>query len=150
MTSFMNGPLCLVLFRQETNLTVLGHVQRGGAPSAFDRVLGCRMGTEAVLALMEARPDTEPVVVSLLDNKAVRVPLMKCVRTTQEVAKALENHDWDLAVQLRGKSFKVQAYSIIFTCETQVQWGSEIQTCLIFSWSIFVQFLNDLDFKCFN
>ena len=73
------------------------------------------MGTEAVLALMEARPDSEPVVVSLQDNSAVRVPLMKCVRMTQEVAQALENHDWDLAVQLRGKSFMVPAYSIFFS-----------------------------------
>ena len=28
--------------KQDTRITVLGHVQRGGAPSAFDRVLGCR------------------------------------------------------------------------------------------------------------
>ena len=88
-------------------MTILGHVQRGGAPSAFDRILGCRMGTEAVLALMEAKPETEPVVVSLVGNKAVRVPLMKCVIKTQEVATALKNHNWDLAVQLRGNGFKV-------------------------------------------
>ena len=41
--------------QQDTRITVLGHVQRGGAPSAFDRVLGCRMGAEAVLALMDAK-----------------------------------------------------------------------------------------------
>ncbi|KAL3237257.1 hypothetical protein MRX96_048228 [Rhipicephalus microplus] len=42
--------------KQDTRITVLGHVQRGGSPSAFDRVLGCRMGAEAVLALFgEAR-----------------------------------------------------------------------------------------------
>lgn len=28
--------------QQDTRVTVLGHVQRGGAPSAFDRILGCR------------------------------------------------------------------------------------------------------------
>lgn len=39
--------------QQDTRVTVLGHVQRGGSPSAFDRVLGCRMGAEAVLALFE-------------------------------------------------------------------------------------------------
>lgn len=43
---------------QDTRVTVLGHVQRGGAPSAFDRVLGSRMGAEAVMALMEATPDS--------------------------------------------------------------------------------------------
>ena len=66
--------------KQDTRVTVLGHVQvcplslsfdsllhpyiqRGGAPSAFDRILGCRMGAEAVLALMDATPDTPSCVV---------------------------------------------------------------------------------------
>ena len=88
-------------------MTVLGHVQRGGAPSAFDRVLGCRMGTEAVLALMDANPETEPVVVSLDGNSAVRVPLMECVHKTKDVTKAMTDKNWELAVNLRGHSFKV-------------------------------------------
>ena len=50
---------------KDTRITVLGHVQRGGAPSAFDRILGCRMGSEAVMALMDATPDSDPIVVSL-------------------------------------------------------------------------------------
>jgi 6-phosphofructokinase 1 len=41
-------------------------MQRGGSPSAFDRILGCRMGAEAVLALMDATPESEAVVVSLV------------------------------------------------------------------------------------
>ena len=63
---------------QDTRVTVLGHVQRGGAPSAFDRILGCRMGAEAVLALMEATPETNACVVSLDGNVAVKVDLMDC------------------------------------------------------------------------
>merc|ERR1719499_1032377 len=65
---------------QDTRVTVLGHVQRGGAPTAFDRILGCRMGAEAVLALMDATPDSDPIVVSLKGNSAVRVDLMECVK----------------------------------------------------------------------
>uniref|UniRef100_A0A182P3I4 ATP-dependent 6-phosphofructokinase n=1 Tax=Anopheles epiroticus TaxID=199890 RepID=A0A182P3I4_9DIPT len=91
--------------QQDTRITVLGHVQRGGNPSAFDRVLGCRMGAEAVLALMEADEKTEPCVVSLDGNQAVRVPLMECVERTKAVAKAMEDKNWELAVQLRGRSF---------------------------------------------
>jgi hypothetical protein len=45
------------------------------------------MGAEAVLALMDATPDTEACVVSLDGNAAVRVPLMACVEKTQAVAK---------------------------------------------------------------
>lgn len=91
--------------KQDTRITVLGHVQRGGSPSAFDRVLGCRMGAEAVMALMEATPGTEPCVMSLDGNQAVRLPLMECVEKTKAVAKAMADKQWDLAVQLRGRSF---------------------------------------------
>merc|ERR1719495_1025002 len=91
---------------QDTRVTVLGHVQRGGAPTAFDRILACRMGAEAVLALMDATPATPAVVVSLDGNTAVRVPLMDCVEKTQAVTKAMNGKNWELAVQLRGKSFQ--------------------------------------------
>ncbi|XP_033331505.2 ATP-dependent 6-phosphofructokinase isoform X1 [Megalopta genalis] len=91
--------------QQDTRITVLGHVQRGGNPSAFDRVLGCRMGAEAVMALMEATPETEACVVTLDGNQAVRLPLMECVRRTKAVAQAMADKNWDLAVQLRGKGF---------------------------------------------
>ena len=46
-----------------------------------------RMGAEAVLALMDATPETEACVVSLDGNAAVRVPLMACVEKTQAVTK---------------------------------------------------------------
>ncbi|XP_033193154.2 ATP-dependent 6-phosphofructokinase isoform X2 [Bombus vancouverensis nearcticus] len=91
--------------QQDTRITVLGHVQRGGNPSAFDRVLGCRMGAEAVMALMEATPDTEACVVTLDGNQAVRLPLMECVRRTKAVAQAMADKNWELAVKLRGKGF---------------------------------------------
>ena len=64
------------------------------------------MGAEAVLALMDATPDTEACVVSIDGNTAVRVPLMACVEKTQAVTKAMEAKDWELAVRLRGKSFQ--------------------------------------------
>lgn len=73
----------------DTRVTVLGHVQRGGSPSAFDRLLGCRMGAEAVLALMEMTPESEPCVVSIDGNQMVRVPLMQCVERTQAVCSFL-------------------------------------------------------------
>uniref|UniRef100_A0A671R403 ATP-dependent 6-phosphofructokinase, platelet type-like n=1 Tax=Sinocyclocheilus anshuiensis TaxID=1608454 RepID=A0A671R403_9TELE len=67
----------------DTRVTILGHVQRGGTPSAFDRILASRMGVEAVLALLEASPGTPACVVSLCGNQAVRLPLMECVQMLQ-------------------------------------------------------------------
>uniref|UniRef100_A0A674B6D6 ATP-dependent 6-phosphofructokinase n=1 Tax=Salmo trutta TaxID=8032 RepID=A0A674B6D6_SALTR len=64
----------------DTRVTILGHVQRGGTPSAFDRILASRMGVEAVLALLEASASTPACVVSLCGNQAVRLPLMECVQ----------------------------------------------------------------------
>nr|CAG4644822.1 EOG090X06XN [Leptodora kindtii] len=100
---------------QDTRITVLGHVQRGGSPSAFDRLLGCRMGAEAVLAVLEATPETEACVVSLDGNQAVRLPLVACVQKTKAVAKAMEDKEWELAVQLRGRSFQrnVETYKML-------------------------------------
>lgn len=45
------------------------------------------MGAEAVLALMEATETTEPCVVSLDGNQAIRLPLMDCVQRTKAVAE---------------------------------------------------------------
>uniref|UniRef100_A0A5K3EQT8 6-phosphofructokinase n=1 Tax=Mesocestoides corti TaxID=53468 RepID=A0A5K3EQT8_MESCO len=91
----------------DTRITVLGHVQRGGRPSAFDRVLGIRMGAEAVLALMDADkdPDMPACVITLVGNQTVRLPLMHCVEKTRSVAAAIANQDFEQAVYLRGRSF---------------------------------------------
>ncbi|XP_025786006.1 ATP-dependent 6-phosphofructokinase, muscle type isoform X6 [Puma concolor] len=89
----------------DTRVTVLGHVQRGGTPSAFDRILGSRMGVEAVMALLEGTPDTPACVVSLSGNQAVRLPLMECVQMTKDVTKAMNDRKFDEAMKLRGRSF---------------------------------------------
>ncbi|BFZ21148.1 hypothetical protein BsWGS_24186 [Bradybaena similaris] len=90
----------------DTRVTVLGHVQRGGSPSAFDRILGSRMGAEAILALMDATPETPACVISIEGNSTVRVPLMECVERTKEVQIAMDKRNFDEAVRLRGKSFQ--------------------------------------------
>ncbi|XP_030623089.1 ATP-dependent 6-phosphofructokinase, platelet type isoform X2 [Chanos chanos] len=90
----------------DTRVTILGHVQRGGTPSAFDRILASRMGVEAVLALLETTANTPACVVSLCGNQAVRLPLMECVQMTQEVQKAMDEKKFEDAVRLRGRSFE--------------------------------------------
>uniref|UniRef100_A0A8C2UTL2 ATP-dependent 6-phosphofructokinase n=2 Tax=Chinchilla lanigera TaxID=34839 RepID=A0A8C2UTL2_CHILA len=90
----------------DTRVTILGHVQRGGTPSAFDRILASRMGVEAVIALLEATPEIPACVVSLNGNHAVRLPLMECVQMTQDVQKAMDEGRFKDAVKLRGRSFE--------------------------------------------
>jgi len=99
---------------EEVRTTVLGHVQRGGTPSAFDRNLGTLMGAAAVQTIIEATPDTEPQLIGLRGNRIVREPLMKCVEESQAVAKAIEAQDYERAMELRGSSFK-EAFSTLRT-----------------------------------
>jgi 6-phosphofructokinase 1 len=91
---------------EEVRTTVLGHVQRGGAPSAFDRNLGTMMGYEAVATVLNARPEDEPQMIAIRGNRITTAPLMKCVEQTRAVAQAIDEHDYERAMDLRGDSFK--------------------------------------------
>ncbi|XP_016116873.1 ATP-dependent 6-phosphofructokinase, liver type-like, partial [Sinocyclocheilus grahami] len=64
------------------------------------------MGVEAVVALLEATPETSACVISLSGNQAMRLPLMECVNMTKEVQKAMNEKRFEEAIQLRGKSFE--------------------------------------------
>uniref|UniRef100_A0A671Q9K8 6-phosphofructokinase n=1 Tax=Sinocyclocheilus anshuiensis TaxID=1608454 RepID=A0A671Q9K8_9TELE len=93
----------------DTRVTVLGHVQRGGTPSAFDRVLSSKMGVEAVVALLEAGPDTPACVIGLSGNQAVRLPLIEAVEMTKEVQRAMNEKRFEEAIQLRDKPAEVKS-----------------------------------------
>ncbi|MGR6088282.1 MAG: 6-phosphofructokinase [Arcticibacter sp.] len=60
----------------DTKVTVLGHIQRGGAPSAFDRILGTRLGVAAVEGLMSGKSD---VMAGLINNQVIYTPYTTCV-----------------------------------------------------------------------
>jgi len=91
---------------EEVRVTVLGHVQRGGAPSAFDRNLGTLLGHAAVEWLLTSSPESEPQLIGLRGNRISHTPLMECVEKTHAVAKAIEERDYETALELRGSSFK--------------------------------------------
>jgi len=66
----------------ETRVTVLGHIQRGGTPTAFDRVLGTRYGVKAVELVVEGKFGQ---MASLQGDKIVSVSLEKAVGTLKTV-----------------------------------------------------------------
>ena len=92
--------------KEEVRVTILGHVQRGGRPSAFDRTLSTLMGYEAVNAILEAKPEEEPTVIGIHNNRMTRLPLMESIRKTQAVAEAINAGDYERAMSLRSSSFK--------------------------------------------
>jgi len=62
--------------QEEVRVTVLGHVQRGGAPTAYDRLLGTRFGGAAVEALSAGQ---KGVLVGLNQNRVTTTPLAEVV-----------------------------------------------------------------------
>ncbi len=91
---------------EEVRVTVLGHVQRGGVPSAFDRNLGTLLGNAAVEDVFSATPETEPQLIGMHGNRITESPLMDCVEQTKAVAKEIANKNYVKAMELRGSSFK--------------------------------------------
>jgi 6-phosphofructokinase 1 len=90
---------------EEVRTTVLGHVQRGGRPSAYDRNLATLLGYEAVIAVLDAKPQDEAIVVGTKANRIIRLPLMESVQRTRQVAEAIRAQDYERAMSLRSSSF---------------------------------------------
>jgi len=74
----------------DSRVTILGHVQRGGRPTAFDRVLASQLGAAAVQALLEGDSDK---MVGRVNNEIVRTPLPE----TWERKKGFDRLLYDLA-----------------------------------------------------
>jgi 6-phosphofructokinase 1 len=91
---------------EDTRVTVLGHVQRGGSPSAFDRYMSTIVGYAAVNELLDAPPDTEPQLIGLRNNRIRHTPLMASVEQTHAVNRCITERDFAKAVELRGGSFR--------------------------------------------
>jgi len=99
---------------EEVRVTALGHVQRGGKPSAYDRNLATQLGYEAVITILNAKTSDEPVLVGVRKNRIVHYPLMECVEKTRAVAEAIAAKDYEKAMELRSVSFK-EAFSTLKT-----------------------------------
>ena len=99
----------------EVRVTVLGHVQRGGPPSAFDRNLGTLLGHAAVDALCDTEDPIEaPIIVGMRGNRIVRLPLDDCLAQNHAITAAIEAKDYKLAMNLRGGGFRA-AHTVLRT-----------------------------------
>ncbi|QIW94917.1 hypothetical protein AMS68_000435 [Peltaster fructicola] len=89
----------------DTRVTTLGHVQRGGPPCAYDRMLSTLQGVEAVKAVLDATPETPSPVICIVENKIVRKDLMEAIRLTKAVAENIERKDFEAAMAGRDAEF---------------------------------------------
>ncbi|MBP6407814.1 MAG: 6-phosphofructokinase [Fusobacteriaceae bacterium] len=79
--------------KSEMRVTVLGHIQRGGTPSALDRIIATKMGAYAVDLLLEG---TSGVMVGIESNKLVTYPISHA----WEAKKVINEKDYELALIL--------------------------------------------------
>ena len=70
----------------DVRVSILGHLQRGGSPSALDRILASCMGVAAIDALMQG---VRNVMVGYCNGDAVLVPFSECIRTDKRFDKRL-------------------------------------------------------------
>ena len=72
--------------KYETRVSVLGHIQRGGTPSCFDRVLGTQLGVKAVESLIEGKDGN---MVGIDNGKIIFTPLDKALKGKSKINKEL-------------------------------------------------------------
>ena len=70
----------------DVRVSVLGHMQRGGSPSCFDRVLASRLGVKAVESLLEGKSN---YMVGILNDKITLTPLLQAIKGHTEIDREL-------------------------------------------------------------
>ena len=67
-------------------VSILGHLQRGGSPSAYDRILASRLGEAAIEAILE---DQRNVMIGIRNNEIVYVPFVEAIKKDKPIDKRL-------------------------------------------------------------
>lgn len=99
---------------QDTRVTILGHVQRGGSPSAYDRYMSTVLGHAAVEKVLESNPEDDPCLVGMRQNRVTYSSLKECIEKTKAVSEAIAAKDYEKAMNLRGTNFQ-QAHATFHT-----------------------------------
>ncbi|MCP3965258.1 MAG: 6-phosphofructokinase [Lentisphaerae bacterium] len=100
----------------ESRITILGHVQRGGAPSAFDRYMSTACGAEAVSELLEEKAQDESKIVVLQNNRIKTASLMDSVQKTRAISDCIKNGEYKQAMELRGSNWNVMSKILETMC----------------------------------
>ncbi len=111
----------------DARITILGHVQRGGRPSAYDRWMATACGVEAVNQVLQAADGAEPVLVGVRRDAVVALPLLEAVENTQQVGEFIADGDYASAIRARGPGFTtmIDIYRGITEADPSVGEGSE-------------------------
>jgi 6-phosphofructokinase 1 len=89
---------------EETRVTILGHVQRGGTPSAYDRWASTWLGYTAACAVLDDAWSTG-YVFGFRGEKLIKLELQQAVADTHSVRQLIDQGDYAAAMALRGDEF---------------------------------------------
>ena len=70
----------------DVRVTILGHLQRGGSPTAYDRILASRLGAAAIDALLD---DQRNVMIGVKNEEVVYVPFTKAIKNDKPINQEL-------------------------------------------------------------
>ena len=90
---------------EDARITILGHVQRGGTPSAYDRWMSTLLGIAAVEDVLAADVHSPAHIIGVRRNRIARLPLVESIDNTRAVAGFIERGEYDKAIAARGESF---------------------------------------------
>ncbi|MDR2974076.1 MAG: 6-phosphofructokinase [Propionibacteriaceae bacterium] len=90
---------------EEARVTILGHVQRGGTPSAYDRWASTWLGYEATAHVLTHDDEGPGLVFGFQGEQIISVPLVKAVADTHQVPVLIAEGKYDEAMKLRGNEF---------------------------------------------
>ncbi|MDR0990671.1 MAG: 6-phosphofructokinase [Propionibacteriaceae bacterium] len=90
---------------EDTRVTILGHVQRGGTPSAYDRWASTWLGYCAAAHVLTATGAEAAPVFGFQGYQVVKLPLSETITKTRQIPHLIEAGDYAAAIQLRGDEF---------------------------------------------
>ncbi|WP_300724446.1 6-phosphofructokinase [uncultured Bacteroides sp.] len=79
----------------DVRVTILGHLQRGGSPTAHDRIIASRMGVASIQALMEGQRN---VMIGIENDEIVYVPFSKAIKNDKPIDRELVNVLHELSI----------------------------------------------------
>lgn len=102
---------------ESARVTILGHIQRGGTPSAYDRWMPTLLGYAATKEVLEAGCADPAKVIGVRRNRIARLDLTKAVAQTRNVRQLVKDGKYVEAVASRGRSFEamVEIFRILST-----------------------------------
>ena len=66
----------------DIRVSILGHIQRGGKPTAYDRILASRMGAAAIDALLD---EQRSIMIGIVNEQIVHVPFSKAIKDDKPI-----------------------------------------------------------------